>query len=203
MGNVVVLEVKDALRVLDDSTGVTGDEELDRLGHAVVGEERPRLGPDELSSGSSDGDEEGGGGGRLGGDFAFGRAAELDVDKVDLELLLGLDSDQDRGTTAGDDHLVGKVDRLEDKGERSLLFKRFAQVESAGASREGRERRTHELHDDALDKSGEGHLFTLLRVPEVLGENSSDLRVGVTPERIATLLKDEAELLVCNGEVVF
>lgn len=119
MGNVVVLEVENALGVLDDGRRVGGDEELDGLGHAVVAEEGATLAPLELASGSSDGDEESVGR-DLGDDFGVG-GAKLDVDKVDLELLLRLDSDEDGGTAAGDDDLVGVVDRLEDKGKGSLL----------------------------------------------------------------------------------
>jgi hypothetical protein len=95
---------------------------------------------------------------------------------VDLELLLGLDADQDRRTTAGDDDLVRVVDRLEDEREGAF-----------------------ELHDDALDERGERDLLALLRVVQVLGEDGGDLGVRVGLELVAALLENETELLVCSG----
>jgi hypothetical protein len=47
--------------------------------------------------------------------------SQLDIDKVDLELTVGLDTDEKRRTTTGGDNLVWEVDRLEDKGEGSFL----------------------------------------------------------------------------------
>jgi hypothetical protein len=38
--------------VLNDSTGITGNEELDGLGHAVVGEESAGLGSAQLAVGA-------------------------------------------------------------------------------------------------------------------------------------------------------
>lgn len=48
--------------------------------------------------------------------------AKLDINKVDLELLGGLDTNQKRGTTTGGNNLVGEVDRLEDHGKSTLLL---------------------------------------------------------------------------------
>lgn len=47
--------------------------------------------------------------------------AEFDVDKVDLELLLGLDTDEKRRTAAGDYDLSWVVNRLEHERESALL----------------------------------------------------------------------------------
>jgi hypothetical protein len=182
VSNVVVLEVENALGVLNDGGGVGSDEELDGLGHAVVGEESARLGANELSTGGVRG-------GRNGEETASGLrgglaiksivgvsgTGKLDVNEVNLELLLRLDTDEDGGTTTSDNDLVRVVDRLEDEGEGSL-----------------------ELHDDRLDESGEADLLALLRVVEVLGEDGGDLSVGVGLEDVAALLEDETQLLVCR-----
>jgi hypothetical protein len=48
VSDIVVLEVQDPLGVLDDGGSVGRNEELDRLGHAVVGKESPRLGSSEV-----------------------------------------------------------------------------------------------------------------------------------------------------------
>lgn len=48
---------------------------------------------------------------------------DLDVDKVDLELLVRLDSDQQRRPSSGENNLAREVDRLESESERSLLQK--------------------------------------------------------------------------------
>ena len=52
VGNVVVLEVQDSLGVLNNSTGVGSDKELDGLRHAVVRHEGSGLGSSELGAGS-------------------------------------------------------------------------------------------------------------------------------------------------------
>lgn len=185
--------------MLNDGGSVRGDEELDGLGHSIVGEESPRLGVDELAGGSGDGDEERGRGGADFGDLGVG-GGELDVDEIDLELLLGLDSDKNGGSTAGDDDLVGEVDRLEDEGEGSLLRKWSESGSASALPFDVRlEAQTHKLHDDALDEGSEGDLLVLLRVVEVLGEDGSDLRIGVGLEDVAALLEDETELLVCES----
>ena len=64
MRDVVVLEVENPLRVLDDGGRVGRDEELDGLRHAVVAEEGATLAPLEFAGGASYGDEE-----RVGGDL--------------------------------------------------------------------------------------------------------------------------------------
>lgn len=145
--DVVVLEVQDALGVLDDGRRVRRDEELDGLGHAVLGQERARLAAHELAAvrvgRRGDAEEAVGRTGRrtlLERLVGVGRTRELDVDKVNLELLLRLDTDQDRRTTTRDDNLIRVVDRLEDERERALLriVRRSA---SAGALDRGGARR--------------------------------------------------------------
>jgi hypothetical protein len=48
MRNVIVLEVKNPLRMLDDGASITRDEEFDRLRKAILGHESPRLSPGQL-----------------------------------------------------------------------------------------------------------------------------------------------------------
>lgn len=200
MGNVVVLEVKNALRVLDDRGSVGSDEELDRLGHAVVAQEGPRLTPDEfaLRGSGRDIEETGTSAVRVGsvGDGFVSSSRKLDIDKVNLELPLSLDSDEDRRSTASDDDLIGVVDRLEDESESSLLH---TDGQRSKQYRPGEEVEcTHKLHDDTLDERSERDLLALLRVVEVLGEDGGNFSVGVSLELVSSLLEDESELLVCR-----
>jgi hypothetical protein len=137
VGNVVVLEVKDAAGVLDHGSSVRGDKEFDGLRHAVLGEEGAGLGAAELGSDgagtvrgtSRDAQQttralvraDWGSVKALGGLLTSVVLGQLDVDKVHFKLAVGLDTDEERGTTAGGNNLVGEVPRLEDKGERALL----------------------------------------------------------------------------------
>jgi hypothetical protein len=52
----------------------------------------------------------------------LGNASELNVDKVNLKLLGGLDTNEKGGSAAGGDNLVGEVNTLEDHGEGALLL---------------------------------------------------------------------------------
>ena len=45
------------------------------------------------------------------------RVGELDIDKVNLQLLLSLDTDQKGRTTTSSDNFVGVVRGLEDEGK--------------------------------------------------------------------------------------
>lgn len=49
---------------------------------------------------------------------------DLDVDEVHLELLVGLDTNEQGRSSSGHDDLSRKVGALEAEGERSLLTKR-------------------------------------------------------------------------------
>lgn len=57
--------------------------------------------------------------------------------------------------------------------------------------------RTYKLLDDSLDERGEAQSLVLLEVPDVLAEDGDGLRVGLGLERVASLLENELELLVC------
>ena len=48
-------------------------------------------------------------------------ATELDINEVNLELFVGLDTDEERRTTSGGDDFAGEVNRLEDQGKGALL----------------------------------------------------------------------------------
>lgn len=43
--------------------------------------------------------------------------SKLDIHKIDLEFLVGLDTNEQRRTTASGDDFIGEVDGLEDEGE--------------------------------------------------------------------------------------
>lgn len=140
MGNVVVLQIKHSLGVLNHSTGIGSDEVLDWLGHAILREESSGLGSSDFGGGTVDR-----------GAWAVGNAEEttvglvfwqmsvsgnnekdelpltglvvwqLDVHKVHLKLSVGLDTDEQRGTSSSSDNLVWEVGRLEDESERAFL----------------------------------------------------------------------------------
>lgn len=99
-------------------------------------------------------------------------ASKLNIDKINLQLLIGLDTDQEGGTTTSSDNFIGEVRRLEDEREGTL-----------------------ELLEDGFDQLGEREAFgTALRVENVLGEDSDGLGIGVALELVATFLKDLPQL---------
>ena len=53
VGDVIILEIENPLSVLDHGASVRRDEELDRLGHAVLGQKGAGLGSAELGAGRS------------------------------------------------------------------------------------------------------------------------------------------------------
>lgn len=83
------------------------------------------------------------------------RTGKLDVHEINLELLVCLDTNQKWRTTASGDDFVGEMDRLEDKGERTLEFP-----------------------EDSLDQCRERKTLFGLRVPNIFGKNSDGLSVG-------------------------
>ena len=97
-------------------------------------------------------------------------AGELDVNKVDLELLFRLDADQERRTATSGYDFIGIVLRLEDKGEGSL-----------------------ELLENGFDKFGKRDALIRLRVIDIFGKDGNGLRVGLALKLVATVLENEAE----------
>lgn len=198
VSDIVILEVENALGVFDDGGSVRGDEELDRLGHTVVTQEGSRLTPDEftLSGGGRNVEETRSssvGVGSIGYGFV-GSSSEFYVDEIDLELPLSLDTDENGGTTTSDNDLIGVVNRLENESESSLLQTTEMSVTEGKRHTEC----TYELHDDTLDERSERDLLALLRIVEVLGENSSNFGIGIGLELVSTLFEDETKFLVWN-----
>jgi len=105
-------------------------------------------------------------------------ASDLHVDKVNLELLVCLDTDEERGAATSGKGLVGVVLGLEDEGEGAL-----------------------ELFENSLDEFGEGGLLLVL-VVDVLCEDCDGLRVRLAREHVAALLEDEAELGAVGDDAV-
>lgn len=187
VSDIVVLEVEDTLSVLNDSGGVGSNEILDGLGETVLGQESTGLRAEELVVGVGDGERARarGVGARRSKETSiaetrlFNSTTELDVNKVDLELLLGLDTDQKGRTSTSNDNLSGKVNRLENKGESTL-----------------------ELLDDALDERGKVGLAALSRVVEVLAENGYGFSVGLALKLEAALLENHPELPKVGDDTV-
>lgn len=140
---------------------------------------------------------------RLTSIFLIRITAKFDIDKVDLEFLVRLDSDEDRRTTTSDDNFVGEVHRAEDESECTFLS-RGAQTVSAKdcGTLSANDESTNKLLDDALDELGERHVLSLLSIVEVLCQDGSHLGIGVRDELVSSLLKDEAELLVVRDDTV-
>ena len=105
-------------------------------------------------------------------------ARELDVDEIDLELLVRLDTDKKRGSTAGSDYLVRIMGRFEDEGKRSL-----------------------ELLEHGLDQLGECRLLLVL-IKDVLGEDGDSLSVRLGFEPVTPLLEHEAKIAAVGNDTV-
>lgn len=91
---------------------------------------------------------------------------DFDVDKVHLEFLVRLHTDEERRTTSRRHNLTGEVSRLEDEGKRAL-----------------------ELLQNSLDERRERHLFRP-GVVKVLRENGDGLRVRFGFEFVAMVLQE-------------
>jgi hypothetical protein len=96
--------------------------------------------------------------------------SEFNVNKIDLELLVGLHADQERRTAAGGYDFIGIVLRLEDKGEGTL-----------------------ELLENGFDKLCEGDTLVWLRVIDIFRKDGNGLRVGLALKLVTAVLEDEAE----------
>ena len=97
-------------------------------------------------------------------------AGKLDIDEINLELLLGLDTDQERRTTTGGDNFVRIVGGLEDECEGAL-----------------------KLLQHSLDKLSEAETLIGLRVIDVLGKDGNSFSVGLRLKLVSALLENETE----------
>lgn len=185
VSNVIVLEVEHLLGVLDDGGGVGREEELGRLGHAVVRQESARLRAVEerlVGGEARDGEEIVA---LLQSDVLAGTLSgqglailgELNIDEVDLHLLLGLDTNNEGRTLAGSDDLAGEVHALHEKTESAL-----------------------ELLDDSLDESGEVEAGVL--IVDVLGQLGNGLSVGLGLEAHSLALEESPQFLVVGDDTV-
>lgn len=97
-------------------------------------------------------------------------ASKFNVNKIDLELLIGLHADQERRAAAGGYDFIGIVLRLEDKGKGTL-----------------------ELLENGFDKLGERDTLVGLRVVDIFGKDGDGLRVRLALKLVSAVLEDEAE----------
>jgi len=147
---------------------------LDRLGKAVLRHECARLSTHDL--GVNDRGSQEATRGRRGGEGTDNLlvssllASEFHINKVDLELLFRLDTDQKWRTAASGDDFIWIVLRLEDKGEGTL-----------------------ELFEDGLDKLGKGDALVRLRVVNIFREYGDGLRIRLALKLVAAVLENESE----------
>ena len=188
VGNIVILQVHDLLGVLDNSRGIRREEELGGHGHAIVGHEGTRLGTvqERLVRGAQKvvvGRQELAGGllesgilrSSLGGEGTLFRV--LDIDKVDLHALLGLDTDNKGRTLASSNNLMGVVNRLEEQTIGTL-----------------------ELGNNCLGQVDKVDGWVL--VVQVLGQlgNALGIRLGLEAEALGA--KEGPQLLVVGDDTV-
>jgi hypothetical protein len=107
-------------------------------------------------------------------------ASKLNIDEINLQLLVGLDANQERRTTASRDNLVREVRGLENKSERTL-----------------------ELLQNGLDQLSEGEApGTSLRVKNIFGQDSDGLGIGVGLELVSALLQNLSQLSAVGYDTV-
>lgn len=188
VGNVVILKVHNLLGMLDNGSRVGGQEELGGHGHAIVSHEGTRLRA--VEQGLVGSRQHGGVGGQevvrsllegsvlrggLGGQSTLLRV--LDIDKVNLHALLGLDTNDEGRTLTGSDNLVGVVNRLDQQTVSTL-----------------------ELVDDGLGEVDEAEGGVL--VVDVLGQLGNTLGIGLGLESQALGLQESLELLVVGNDTI-
>ena len=99
-----------------------------------------------------------------------GFTVKFNVDEINFELLLGLDTNKERRTTTGGDDFVGIMARLEDERERTL-----------------------KLLQDRLDELSEAQTLVGLLAVDVLAEDRDGLSISLGFKVIATLLQKETQ----------
>lgn len=178
VGNIVILQEEDLLGVLDHGSGVGCEEELGSHGDTVVREECSRLGVSQsVGAGDTELERVGSSGG--GGLSLDSHVGELDVDKIDLELLLSLDTDQQRRTLSGGDNLVREMCRLDEKTVGTL-----------------------ELDNHKFCKLGEVEVLVLVLVVDELGQLGDTLGISVGLKLDALGGEQSLELSVVGDDTV-
>lgn len=181
VSNVIILQVEDLLGVLDNSGGVGGKEELGGLGDTVIRQESPRLGA--VQQGLVRGSQKTGGG-LFDGNILGGLLRRestllgvLDVDKVDLHLLGGSHTDDQRGTLTGRDNLMGVVNGLDQQTKSTL-----------------------QLLNNGLGQDSELNIGVL--VVEVLGKLRNALGIGLSLETETLALQKGLQFLVVGDNTI-
>ncbi|KXT02277.1 hypothetical protein AC579_8322 [Pseudocercospora musae] len=186
VGNIVVFEVKHLLGVLDDGGGVGGEEEFGGLWDAIVGEESARLRA--VEEGLVWWREEVAAkhvrallqrnilAGLLGGEHVLA-VAKLNINKVNLHLLGGAHTNDERRTLPGGHNLAWEVDTLHKQTEGTL-----------------------QLLDDSLDQSCE--VDGWVRVVDVFCELRDGLSVGLRLEFESLALQQSLQLLVVGDDAI-
>ena len=97
-------------------------------------------------------------------------ASKFDVDEIDLEFLVGFDTNQKRRTTPRRDDFIGEMGRLEHKRERSL-----------------------KLFEHGLDEIRESDPLIRLRIVNVFQKDRDGLRVCLGLEFVPSFLEHKSK----------
>jgi hypothetical protein len=106
-------------------------------------------------------------------------AGKFDIYEIDLEFLVRLDTDQERGTTTGSDDFIRVMDGLENECKGALQFLQHG-----------------------LDQVREGDSLALLRVVDVLGKYGGCLCIGIGLKFVSSLLQNETELCRIGNDTI-
>lgn len=184
MSNIVILQIQNSLGVLDDSRRVRGDKEFDRLRHTILRKESSRLGSTQFRTSrvrSLRRNSE-----KSTSDISIGHyqsapistlqtltfaiiigVPNLNINEIDLEFAIRLDTDQQWGTSSSSDEFIGEMNGFETKCER-----------------------TFEFLDDGLDEFVETESFGRLSVPDVFTQDGDGFGIGIGVERVVSLEED-------------
>ena len=181
VGDIIILQVEHLLGVLDNSRWVRRQEELGRLGDAIVGQECPGLGA--VQQGLVRRSKEACG--RLLGSHVLGGLLRrkdtvfgiFNIDKIDLHLLGGLHTDDQGRTLAGSNDFMGVVDGLQQQTKGTL-----------------------ELLDDGLGQNCELNIGVL--VVKVLGKLGNALGVGLRLESETLALQQSLQFLIVGDNTI-
>lgn len=105
--------------------------------------------------------------------------SKFNIDEVNFQLFVRLDTDQQGRSTASRDDFVGVVLRLEKKTKRSL-----------------------QLLQNSLDECGERNILVVVRIVDIFSEDGDSLGIGLGLELVAALLENEAQLCAVGDDAV-